>query len=468
MKRYEEIAELIAADIRSGLLPPGSRLPSARTLMARHGISPATAFKAYYRLEERGLVRARERSGYFVAGGAQVGAPEPSPLLRPAVSTVVDVSELVFTVLEAARDQQLAPLGSAFPSPELFPLQRLARSLASSSRFIRPEETVASLPPGHKGLRLQIAMRYLGMGLQPSADELIITNGALEALNLCLSAVARPGDLVAIESPGFYAAAQALERLGMKAIEIPVHPRTGLDLAALADALVHHPVRACWFMTSFQNPMGTSMEIEAKRELVELLARHEVPLIEDDVYGELYFGKQPPVPAKAFDRKGLVMHCSSFSKTLAPGYRIGWVSPGRFGKTIERLKLMTTLSASVPAQVAIADYLHTGAYDKHLRKLRHALESQLTGMNATLARHFPEAISISRPQGGYFVWVQFEREFDPLALHHAAVASGISIAPGPMFSPSRQYRNCLRLNYGFPWTDAHERGLAGLAEWMRG
>lgn len=452
MKRYEEVAELLAADIRSGRLAPGTRLPSIRKVIAQYGVSPATAFQAYYRLEERGLVRARERSGYYVAGSGLAHPPEPASSQAPLISASVDISELVFSVLGAVQDRDVLPLGSAFPSPLLFPLPRLAKSLASTARFIDPWDTVASLPPGNTALRQQIALRYLGMGMPQPPEHIIVTNGALEALNLCLAAVARPGDLIAIESPGFYAASQALERLNMKAIEIPVHPKDGVDLAALAEALQQHPIKACWFMTTFQNPMGATMDEGKKQELVELLAKHDIPLIEDDVYGELYFGQRQPLPAKAFDRKGLVMHCSSFSKTLAPGYRIGWVAPGRFGKEIERLKLMTTLSASVPAQVAIADYLHTGGYDKHLRKLRHALEAQLLCMNDALARHFPAEVRVSRPNGGYFLWVEFPEGFDTLALHRQAAELGISIAPGPIFSPSRQYQHCIRLNYGAPWS----------------
>ncbi|HEY9100661.1 PLP-dependent aminotransferase family protein [Chitinimonas sp.] len=464
MKRYEAIAELIAADIRSGQLPPGTRLPSIRKVMAQHRVSPATAFQAYYRLEERGLVRARERSGYYVAGLGAASQPEPAHVAQPMLSSTVDVSELVFSVLGAVKDRDILPLGSAFPSPRLFPLPRLARSLTATARFIDPQDTVASLPPGNPALRQQIALRYLGQGLSVPSEQIIITNGALEALNLCLAAVAKPGDLVAIESPGFYAASQALERLGMRALEIPVHPKEGLDLETLAAALETHPVKACWFMTSFQNPMGVSMPEARKRELVALLARHEIPLIEDDVYGELYFGQHPPLPAKAFDKQGLVMHCSSFSKTLAPGYRIGWVAPGRYAREIERLKLMTTLSASVPAQVAIADYLHKGGYDKHLRKLRHALEGQLLQLGEALVQHFPADIRVSRPSGGYFLWVEFPAGFDTLRLHALAAEAGIGIAPGPIFSASHQYRHCLRLNYGSPWSPAFAEGMAKLGQ----
>ncbi|MBM3116842.1 PLP-dependent aminotransferase family protein [Jeongeupia naejangsanensis] len=468
MKRYEEIAELIAADIRNGRLAPGTRLPSIRKVMAQYRVSPSTAFQAYYLLEKSGLVRARERSGYFVAGARQPLPPEPGLGQPPQVSAPVDISELVFSVLGAVGDRSILPLGSAFPSPTLFPLPRLARSLASASRFIDPWDTVASLPPGHAALRQQIALRYLGLGMPQPAEQIVITNGALEALNLCLAAVAQPGDVIAIESPGFYAATQAIERLGMQALEIPVHARDGLDLDALASALERHPVKACWFMTSFQNPTGASMAEDKKKALVALLARHQIPLIEDDVYGELYFGKHAPLPAKAFDTQGLVMHCSSFSKTLAPGYRIGWVSPGRFGQRIERLKLMTTLSASVPAQVALADYLHTGAYDKHLRKLRYALESQLAEMNRALVAHFPAGVRVSRPNGGYFLWVEFAEGFDTLALHRRAIEHGISIAPGPIFSASRRYRHCLRLNYGSPWSAAFEQGMATLGRLAAG
>ncbi len=459
MKRYEALADLLATDIRSGKLPPGTRLPSIRSLTAQHGVSPSTAFQAYYRLEDRGLVRARERSGYFVAGTGEPAPPEPARGASLRLRASVDVSELVFSVLDAARDRHVVPLGSAFASASLVPLPRLARSLARIARHEASWDPVADMPQGHAGLRSQIAQRYTGLGMAQSPDDIIVTSGALEALNLSLSAVAQPGDLIAVESPGFYAGLQALERLKMRALEIPVHPATGLDLAALAEALGRHPVKACWFMTSFQNPMGASMAEARKKELVALLAAHSIPLIEDDVYGELYFGNRAPLPAKAFDRKGLVMHCSSFSKTLAPGYRIGWVAPGRFGERIQRLRLMTTLSASLPAQAALADYLQHGGYDRHLRRLRHALEAQRSAMLAAISRHLPRDVRVSRPDGGYFVWVEFAKGFDTLALHQRAAAEGISIAPGPMFSARRAYGNCIRLNYGHPWDARMEESM---------
>lgn len=467
MKRYERFADDIAELIRSGVLGPGQRVPSVRYASQTHGVSPSTVFQAYYLLERRGLIRARPRSGYFVNAHAPRQFSEPQALQPVSESTDVDVSALVFSILDSIKDPNTVPFGSAFPSPELFPLQRLSRSLASASRSMDPRMVVTGLSPGNPQLRRQIALRYMVGGLMLPMEELLITNGALEALNLCLQAVTQPGDLVAIEAPAFYACLQVLERLKLKAVEIPVHPREGMDLGVLAQTLEKHPVKAVWCMTNFQNPVGASMPEAKKQALVELLARHQVPLIEDDVYAELYYAQQAPKPAKAFDTQGLVMHCGSFAKSLAPGYRIGWVAAGRFAQKIERLKLMTSLCASMPAQAAIADYLQHGGYDRHLRKLRYALEGQQANMLAAIARHFPAQTRVSQPSGGYFLWLELPEQMDALKLFHMALAQGISIAPGPIFSPTRRFGNCIRLNYGSPWHEDAERAMETLGRIIR-
>lgn len=463
MKRYEALAEEIAQSIRTGVMKLGDRLPSVRQASTSRGVSPSTVFEAYYLLEARGLIRARERSGYYVIAGAKSLPPEPEISSRPTgESSDVDVSQLVFDVLESVTTRDVIPFGSAFPSPLLFPLPRLARSMAASMHDMDPWSTVDDLTPGNAALRRQIALRYLADGLHVHPDEIVITNGALEALNLCLQAVARPGDCVIVESPTFYAALQALERIGLKAIEVPAHPREGIDLEALALALERHKPKACWVMTNFQNPLGSLMPDERKQALVALLTKHDVPLIEDDVYGELYFGNKRPLPAKTFDTKGLVMHCSSFSKCLAPGYRVGWAVPGRFARDVARLKLTTTLSASVPAQAALADYLVKGGYDKHLRQLRHALSVQQTAMVQAVVRHFPRGTRATRPNGGYFLWIELPGNVNTLKVHRQALSLGISVAPGPMFSAHRRFANCLRLNYGHPLDARAEAALATL------
>lgn len=463
MKLYEALAEDIAQAIRTSVLKPGDRLPSVRQASAGRGVSPSTVFEAYYLLEARGLIRARERSGYFVIAGTKTLPPEPELASRPdGNSTTVDVSQLVFDILESTRTRDVVPFGSAFPSPLLFPLARLGRSMVSAIQKMDPWSTVDDLTPGNASLRRQIALRYLVDGLHVHTDEIIITNGALDALNLCLLAVTRPGDAVIIESPTFYGALQALERLGLQAIEVPTHPREGIDLDALAIALQRHRPKACWLMTNFQNPLGSLMPDQKKRALVELLTRHQVPLIEDDVYGELYFGSQRPVPAKAFDTKGLVLHCSSFSKCLAPGYRVGWAAPGRYAQAVARLKLTTTLSASLPAQAALADYLAKGGYDRHLRQLRHTLSVQQSAVMQAVVRHFPPGTKATRPNGGYFLWIELPGKVNTLEIHQPALSLGISVAPGPMFSAQRGFTNCLRLNYGHAWDQRAEVALSTL------
>ncbi|NBA98314.1 GntR family transcriptional regulator MpaR [Pseudomonas sp. R5(2019)] len=467
MKRYEKFADDIAELIRTGVLGPGARVPSVRYASQTHGVSPSTVFQAYYLLERRGLIRARPRSGYFVNANPALPFSDPQFEESPNESTAVDVSELVFSILDSIKDPATVPFGSAFPSPALFPLQRLARSLASASRDMDPRMVVTDLSPGSPQLRRQIALRYMVGGLMLPIEELLITNGALEALNLCLQAVTEPGDLVAIEAPAFYACLQVLERLKLKAVEIPVHPREGMDLEALAQTLARHPIKACWCMTNFQNPIGASMPEDKKRQLVELLRQHQVPLIEDDVYAELYYAPQAPKPAKAFDTEGWVMHCGSFAKSLAPGYRIGWVAAGRFAQKIERLKLMTSLCASMPAQAAIADYLQHGGYDRHLRRLRYALEEQQNAMLAAIGRYFPAQTRVSKPAGGYFLWLELPESIDSLKLFQMALAQGISIAPGPIFSPTRRFQNCIRLNYGSPWTEESEKAMETLGRIVR-
>jgi DNA-binding transcriptional MocR family regulator len=287
---------------------------------------------------------------------------------------------------------------------------------------------------GKRGPATADCTSLYGYGHLSAHGGIVVTNGALEALNLYLMAVTRPGDVVAVESPGFYAALQAIERLDLRAVEIPVDPVTGLDLDALSDAMDKHPIRACWFMTNFQNPTGVTLSPEKKKALVELLAKREIPLIENDVYGELHFQAEYPLPALAFDHKGLVMHCGSFSKTLAPGYRIGWASAGRFTDRVQKLKLMTTLSASIPVQAGIADYLQHGGYDRHLRKLRNALRTQLQELDTSIRRWLPQGVRRAHPTGAYFIWLEFPEPIDAnfTGLRSSAVSA---LPPGRFFPP---------------------------------
>lgn len=450
MTLYKAYADEVAALIDSGALKPGQRMPSVREASRHRGLSVVTMLKAYHLLEARGRIVARERSGYFVSSQPKLNPPAPATSQPQAASTAVEKADLIYEVIEAIKQRNVVPLGSAFPSPQLFPFPRLYRSLCRGVRELDPWQTVSALSPGNAELRRQIALRYHIDGLDIGADDLVVTDGAMEALNLCLQAVTRPGDTVVIESPTFYVALQALERLGLRAVEVATHADEGIDLDALARVLQTQKPAACWLMTSFQNPLGALMPDDKKRRLVELLEQHGVPLIEDDVYGELHYSATRPPPAKAYDRSGNVLHCASFSKCLAPGYRVGWAAPGRHLATVQRLKLSTTLSTALPSQLALADYLNDAGYDRHLRQLRSALHAQRDAVIDAVREFFPAGTRVTRPQGGYFLWVELPRGTDALRLHQLALAQRISLAPGAIFSARDDFSHCIRLNYGHP------------------
>lgn len=450
MTLYKAYAAELSTLIEGGTLKAGERMPSVREASRHRELSTVTVLKAYHWLEARGLIVARRRSGYYVSARSRVYPPTPEPSQPALQSTAVRKGDLIFEVLDALRKGVVVPLGSAFPSPLLFPLQRLYRSLSQSVRHLDPWRTVADLAPGNPELRRQISLRYHIDGIEIPPEELVVTDGAMEALNLCLQAVTRPGDSVVIESPTFYVALQALERLGLKAVEVRTDPVEGIDLVALRRVLRRHRPAACWLMPSFQNPLGALMPEDKKVALVQLLEEHQIPLIEDDVYGELYYTPKRPRPAKAFDRSGGVLHCSSFSKCLAPGYRIGWAAAGKFTAAVQRLKLGTTLSAAIPSQLALANYLEAADYDQHLRRLRGALFAERDAMANTVREFFPPGTKVTRPQGGYFLWLEMPKATDSLKLHRLALAQGVSIAPGVIFSARDDFAHCIRLNYGHP------------------
>ncbi len=463
--RYEQLADEIARQIEDNVLRPGDRLPSVRQACEARQISPATVFQAYYLLESRGLIRSEPRSGYFVNPRATTRSLEPALSVPPKGAHRVDITTLVMDGLTLAADREIIPLGTAYPDPSLFPLDTINRSLGVSARQNDAWSAVNHLPTGNERLRREIGKRYLSHGTDIGVNEIVLTNGAMEGLNLCLEAVTKRGDSVVVESPCFYGALLALERRGVKAIEAPTHPRDGIDLSALANILETQRPQAVWLMTNFQNPLGCSMPREKKRALVDLLTRYETPLIEDDVYGELHHDGETPSSAKTFDRHGLVLHCSSFSKTLAPGYRVGWVAAGRFADDIRRLKFMASMAGSIPAQAALAEYLQSGSYERHLRHMRAALKAQKEALVDSVTRHFPHGTRLTRPTGGYFIWVDMPWDStDALTLRDAAIVEKISVSPGPMFSSQGEFRNCLRLNFGHPWGTNMEQAIATLGE----
>jgi DNA-binding transcriptional MocR family regulator len=466
-KLYEHLTAQVIDMIQAGTLRCGDRAPSIRQLSRERHASAGTVVHAYELLQARGYVKARPRSGFYISDAwrtTDLGQRASNPPRRPAR---LDVSQLVFEVLEAMRSPDLVPLGSAFPGPDLFPLRQLAGEIGPSTRRLHERRSVEDLPPGNDKLRRQIARRYLAAGAQVLPGEIIITAGALEALNLSLQVVTSPGDIVLIESPSFYGCLQAIESLGRRALEVPTHPATGVDLEELQKLLDEHPVRACWFMTAFQNPLGATMPEAARGRLVRLLADRGIPLIEDSVYSDLYLDDERPRCAKAFDRQGLVLDCGSFSKSLAPGYRLGWVAAGRFAEALWRRKIMTSVATSSPIQAVIGDYLSRGGYERHLRRLRRELGSRQRCFLEAMRQYMPAGMKWTRPAGGYLVWAELPSGVDAIALQQAALMHGISLAPGPIFSAHDAFHHAIRLNYGHPWTTRTEAALRTLGTLIR-
>jgi DNA-binding transcriptional MocR family regulator len=457
--RYERLAELIVGMIDNGALAPGTRLPSVRAVSEQHRISISTALQAYRLLEDRGILVARPQSGYYVAASRRGALALPSASRARTKASTVSISGAVAALLEHASNPALVPLGCAVPDAALLQSKRLDLALARAARQHGARYNIYCAPQGDPRLRREIAKRAMRFGHAQSPDDLLVTNGCTEALTLALTAVAKRGDTIAVESPTYFGLLHTLEMLGMKAFELPTDPTRGIDVGALARLLDMEPVAACALSSNFNNPLGSTMAEADKRALLALLARHAVPLIEDDVYGDIHFGRERPKPFIALDGGASTIYCSSFSKSLAPGYRIGWIAAGAYAQQVMERKLAFSLCCPVLPQVALADFLASGAYDTHLRGIRRLFEENLARMTRTIEASFPADTKVSRPAGGFVLWLELPRRFDSRALFDEALEQGICFAPGDVFSASRRFRNCLRLSAGHVWSDRIEDGV---------
>ncbi|WP_418126079.1 PLP-dependent aminotransferase family protein [Variovorax sp. 160MFSha2.1] len=459
--RYEELADFIAGLVESGTLPAGSRAPSLREISAQHRASLNTVVQAYKVLEDRGVLEVRPRSGYYVAR-MSAALPLPAPPRPPLHPTKVAVSGLMLQLLENASNEAYVPLGCAIPSARILASSKLDRILARTARVKGSLLNTYSPPRGELPLRMEIARRAMRFGQALSPDAIAVTCGCTEALALALDAVTEPGDAVAIESPTYFGLLQVLRMRGLRVVELPTDAETGVVVNALREVLVAGRVRACVLASSFQNPMGFTMSLENRREVLRLLATHRVPLIEDDVYGDIHFGKERPIPFSALDRHDNTIYCGSFSKTLAPGYRIGWVVPGRHMARVLESKLASTLATPVLAQTALAEFLSNGDYDRHLRRLRRQFADTLERMSRTIGQAFPPGTTVTRPEGNFVLWLELPKTVDTRALFVQALKKGVCFAPGVVFSASGRYAHCMRLSGGYGWDARIEKGLRTL------
>jgi len=457
---YAQVVDLIDGQVNSGALRAGDRLPSLRRLSDKLEVSIPTVRQAYLELERLGRIEARPKSGYFVQAVRQnrlvkVGCKTCKPM-------EVSCLNLIDRVYEGIHKPGVLPLGIANPCMALPATKTLHRAMKRIMSRVEDRALGYAPTDGDPGLKRQIAFRYLNQGGAVDPAEIIVTNGGQEALAIAVQAVTSKGDIIAIESPAYQGMLELIESLGLLALEIETCPIDGVNLQALERALQRHDVKTCMFSSSVNNPLGCVTTDKYRQQLVELLENHDVTLIEDDVYGELVFDGSRPKPAQFFSRKGLVLTCSSFSKTAAPGYRVGWLLPGNYLDKARKLKRALSCSSGLLTQLTLSEHLASGDYDRHLKRLLPVLKQNSARMTAAVERYFPENTGISAPKGGSVLWLELPRSVDSEKLFDAAIEENISIMPGDVFAAGKRYRNFIRLSFGHPWSEAMDEGIETL------
>ncbi len=449
--RYETVRQCVLDMLAAGTLKPGDKAPSLRRLAQLMRVSLSTVSQAYGQLESEGVIQARPKSGFFITQGRKGSLPEPGdPACAAPEPAPLDRAALIRTVLANMSRRDMLPLGVARTSETLLPLAQVSRIMAQVLRTQGENAGFYGPVEGFEPLRRQIALRAMVAGADCKAGDILVTSGAMEALHIALRCVTRAGDTVVIASPTYYCFRQQLENLGLRVIEIPSRPGEGVRPGDLAQVVDRFRVAACVLTPNFNNPDGALTPDPAKAEIVDILARRDIPLVEDDVYGDIHFGPERPACCKAYDRKGLVLSCSSFSKTIAPGYRVGWLMPGRFLDRALELKATTSVTTATPTQMALAEYLGSGGYHRHLKRLRPAVKAMRDNMRSLVARHFPPGTRATAPEGGSVLWVELPRPADGVDFMSRALEHGISVAPGVIFSSQGCFRRFARISYSLP------------------
>ena len=446
--KYTQVADRIINLIRNGILKDGDRLPSMRQLCTELNVSMNTVKEAYWKLEKQNIIEAVPQSGFFVKKQSQknieCSASDPSDMDPMKFS----LCQIYGAFQSSGKFSPGTNLGIANINPQLWPSEKLGKYMQEAVRYHDNDSFGYLMSPGYPELRKQIARLGLSGGMNLSPDEIIITNGCHEAIFLTMMAVCSPGDTVIYESPVYFNSLQLLKLMNLKLIEVPSLPEEGINLDTLKFILENHKAKAMFTIPNFNNPLGFVMPVEKKKKLVNLLAEHGVVLIEDDIYGELYFEKRP-LTCRAFDATGNVIQCSSISKSVAPGLRIGWVIPGKYYDRISELKTVLNISTTSITQIAAARFLKEGGYDRHMRKLREAIKTQSLEMRKCIIENFPAGTDVSEPGGGIFLWIKLPEHIDSFDIYQEALKKNILIAPGCLFSMKEKYSNYFRVNSGY-------------------
>ena len=462
--KYDQVSRYINELVEKGDLKPGDKAPSLRKLSKQLGVSIATVTQAYVNLEDQGVLKAKPQSGFYINALINQINDIAKATGKPGQARRVRFGDLFEEIFRNANNPRIVPFGTSNPSLEFMPVKSLTRATRSIiSRY--PQKCMDYLyAPGDRKLREQIAELYEQTYTRVSPDDIVITSGATEALSISLRSVAKRGDIIAVESPTYFAVLRMIEQMGMLAVEIETDPVTGLDLDALEEAFDTMDIKAVMASPNVSNPLGCQMPEEKKRELVNLLAERNIPLIENDVLGSIYFGDRPPRPAKSYDLNNIVISCSSFSKTLSPGHRIGWAIPGRYYKKYVQYKQAWSSATSSINQLALAEFLSSGQYDRHLVRLRIAMHDQVEKGRYMVSKCFPEGTCMSHPHGGNVLWIEMPKNCEGIDIFNRALENNIGITPGILFSSTRRFKNYIRINCGHPWNETNQAAVKTLGE----
>jgi DNA-binding transcriptional MocR family regulator len=461
---YKKIASNIEHKIVCEVFQTGDKLPSIRQICREHSVSMSTALEAYYWLEGKGYIESRPKSGYYVCDDPFRKLQLPTKTNPINADDYGQTEALINKVYSSFHSDDTLLFSVGVPSAKYLPLAKLNKAMLKAIHELKANGTQYEKVQGNERLRKQIARLSLNWEGRLTTDDIIITSGCMEAICLALICTTQPGDSVVVESPAYFGILQLAKSLGLNVIEMPTDPQTGIDLKSLKKATRSSKVKAILLMSNFSNPLGSMISSELKKEIVELVEKRGIFLIEDDIYGDLYFGSKRPKCCKSFDQSGRVLWCGSISKSLAPGYRVGWIAPGMLKDKIIRQKLFTSVSSTTITQQAIATFLESGRYENHLRKLRSILHSNSLKMSRIIGENFPIGTRISRPQGGFMLWIELSNEVNTSIILEEALKNKISFAPGRMFTLQDQYQNCLRLSFGIEWSPKVEEAIAKLGQ----
>lgn len=451
--RYERVAGLVQAQITSGVLRPRDRIPSLRSMSRSAGVSVSTVVQAYVQLEKLGIIESRPQSGFFVCSrSAEQLPPARDGRGRGATRPRGVARDVIDAVLDAFLDQAVVPLGCAVPDPELYPNRRINSLIREVLREVPMHAGLCLVPPGEVNLRREIARRYAAFGAATPLDAVVITSGTVDGITLALGVTCKRGDVVLVEAPTYYGLLQVIEHLGLRVLEVPNHAGSGIDVDAVRDAVRTTRLSAALLVPNFNNPVGSRTPDDAKREIVRLLVEKGVPIIEDDICADLPLAGERPRPLRAFDDSGLVITCGSVSKTVALGFRVGWAISGGFSRALKRAKFFSSVAAPTLPQLVLARYFASGGYDRHVRRVCQTLAANVQAFLESVATCFPTGTRVARPAGGALLWLELPPQVDGTEVFRSALAKGVGVMPGAIFSATGRFRNYIRVNCGVEWS----------------